>query len=454
MNHKGSVVKESDEIKKERYEIHNKHLILSFVDLNGTAQKNLDRYSNAFESWVKNPNRKNKKNHTRRKQNFKASWTTYQEHLQVYVQKNEFAENHGVCDWCSEIAEKHFVCVFCNVCVHPVPDCCRFQGEHLSCMECYNTRHVYITFHPSPRRASVADSSTKDDAPKRPKSPPYIKQEPSQVDDRKPAAKNVAAKLKEPPKPALAGDSDDDKKPAAKNKEDKNKRKTPKLPMHSSLTAPFAASIGKSPRMNWPDMYMTTSPDDSHTSAGAKVTQEAEVIEPEPMEDIDDPDDKHKLWKVLTTLKERDRRNLKNSQIRRKLRGERRQNQEGDGKEVSAVAALVQKREERKIELEKKHGDAASKAELKRLEKATARASMSVPRREIEKCIDNLEQTWKKGARKNVIQRVQQDLSTMWPITSRTELNKEREWTQFFKIRYTPQSDVRGVPFPNTMHCN
>ena len=68
-------------------------------------------------------------------------------------------------------------------------------------------------------------------------------------------------------------------------------------------------------------------------------------------------------------------------------------------------AALVEKQEERKIELEKKREERANKAELKRLEKATARASLSVPRREIKKFIDNLEQTWKKGARPNVIKR-------------------------------------------------
>ena len=75
--------------------------------------------------------------------------------------------------------------------------------------------------------------------------------------------------------PAHAGDSDDDKKPAAKNKEDKNKRKTPKLPLHSSSTAPFAASIGKSPRMDFPDIYLKTSSDDSEASEEAKVAKEA-----------------------------------------------------------------------------------------------------------------------------------------------------------------------------------
>ena len=51
-----SVIEESDEIKQERNERHNKYLIMSFVDLKGTAQRNLERYGNAFEIWVKNQN--------------------------------------------------------------------------------------------------------------------------------------------------------------------------------------------------------------------------------------------------------------------------------------------------------------------------------------------------------------------------------------------------------------
>ena len=72
--------------------------ILSFVDHTGNAKKNLELYKKAFESWAKQQNRASSKNHQRRKTNFKASWSTYQERFQDYIQKNEFATNHGVCD--------------------------------------------------------------------------------------------------------------------------------------------------------------------------------------------------------------------------------------------------------------------------------------------------------------------------------------------------------------------
>jgi vacuolar-type H+-ATPase catalytic subunit A/Vma1 len=58
---------------------------------------------------VKQPNKALAKNKLRRKQNFNASWSTYKERLQDYIQKNDFAENHGACDECSEIAEKSIV---------------------------------------------------------------------------------------------------------------------------------------------------------------------------------------------------------------------------------------------------------------------------------------------------------------------------------------------------------
>jgi hypothetical protein len=128
--------------------------ILSFVDHTGNAKKNLELYKKAFESWAKQQNRASSKNHQRRKTNFKASWSTYQERFQDYIQKNEFATNHGVCDECSKIAETNFICVYCNVCVHPLPDCCRFYGDRLSCIDCYKTLHVYILPRAVPERDS------------------------------------------------------------------------------------------------------------------------------------------------------------------------------------------------------------------------------------------------------------------------------------------------------------
>jgi hypothetical protein len=91
---------------------------------------------------VKQKNKASSKNHQRHKSNFKASWLTYQDRLQDYIQKNEFAPNHGVCDECSKRAEKNNVCVHCSVCVHPLPDCGRFYGNQLSCIDCYRKRHV------------------------------------------------------------------------------------------------------------------------------------------------------------------------------------------------------------------------------------------------------------------------------------------------------------------------
>jgi hypothetical protein len=139
-------VEESDEVKTERNEMQ-EYLILSFVDCTETAKTNLELYNKAFESWEKHKNKASLKNHQRRKSNFKASWLTYQDRLQDYFQKNEFAPNHGVCDECSNMAEKNIVCVHCSVCVHPLPDCGRFYGDQLSCIDCYRKCHVIFVPH-------------------------------------------------------------------------------------------------------------------------------------------------------------------------------------------------------------------------------------------------------------------------------------------------------------------
>jgi hypothetical protein len=139
-------VEESDEVKKERNDMQ-QYLILSFVDRTGNAKRNLKLYNKAFESWVKQRNKASTNNYHRQKTNFKGSWSTYQDHLQDNIQKNEFAPNHGVCDECAKMAEKNIVCVYCDVCVHPLPDCCRFRGDRLSCIDCYKTRHFHILPH-------------------------------------------------------------------------------------------------------------------------------------------------------------------------------------------------------------------------------------------------------------------------------------------------------------------
>jgi hypothetical protein len=82
--------------------------------------------------------------------------------------------------------------------------------------------------------------------------------------------------------------------------------------------------------------------------------------------------------------------------------------------------------------------------ELKRLEQATARKSMPVHQRDIERCIGILPQMWKRVARPNVLNRVKDEMSTIWPITAKTEF-ADREVTELFKIRYTPLNPSRGV---------
>jgi hypothetical protein len=139
-------MEESDEVKKERNDMQ-EYIILSFLDRTRIAKKNLELYNKAFESWAKQKNKASSKNHQRRKSNFKASWLTYQDRLQDYIHKNEFATNHGVCDECSKMAEKNVVCVHCSVCVHPLPDCCRFYGNQLSYIDCYRRRHVIFVSH-------------------------------------------------------------------------------------------------------------------------------------------------------------------------------------------------------------------------------------------------------------------------------------------------------------------
>jgi hypothetical protein len=139
-------VEESEEVKKERNYMQ-KYLILSFADRTGIAKKNLELYKKAFESWAKQKNKASSKNHLRRRSNFKASWSTYQVRLQDYIQKNEFATNHGVCDECSKMAEKNIVCVHCSACVHPLPDCCQFYGDQLSCIDSYRRHHVIFVPH-------------------------------------------------------------------------------------------------------------------------------------------------------------------------------------------------------------------------------------------------------------------------------------------------------------------
>jgi hypothetical protein len=171
---------------------------------------------------VKQPKKASAKNKLRRKQNLNPSWSTYKERLQDYIQKNDFAANHGVCDEYSEIAEKGIVCVFCNVCVHPVSTCCRFAGDRLSCIECHKTCHEYRIKIAVPNRASLTqDLKNQDNPSTNLKATPVSDNTAGKEDERKPPAKDkkvddAIPKLKEPPKPANEEDTKDDRKSAAK----------------------------------------------------------------------------------------------------------------------------------------------------------------------------------------------------------------------------------------------
>jgi hypothetical protein len=77
-------VEESNKVKKERNDMQ-EYLILTFVDRTRIAKKNLGLYNKAFESRTKQKNKASSKNHERRKSNFKASWSTYQDRLQDYI---------------------------------------------------------------------------------------------------------------------------------------------------------------------------------------------------------------------------------------------------------------------------------------------------------------------------------------------------------------------------------
>jgi hypothetical protein len=89
-------------------------------------------------------------------------------------------------------------------------------------------------------------------------------------------------------------------------------------------------------------------------------------------------------------------------------------------------ASKKQKQEERKLEIIQERQERAHNAELARLERATARASIPAHLRDIKRCIDILLQMWRKGARLNVLNRVKDEMSTIWPITAKTNLQTER----------------------------
>jgi hypothetical protein len=206
--------------------------------------------------------------------------------------ESEFAPNHGVCDECSKMVEKNIVCVHCSVCVHPLPDCGRFYGDQLSCIDCYRKRHVIFVPHAnrdgdsshllakkgtdsndvktppgSNKKARLGEGKKNEDkndeVAKKDGFDPYLKaahqsnDNAKKEDDRKPAAvakkmDDTTLKLKDPPPKRIdEEDQTDDKKPAAKeNVQDKKKKRNAKLPLHPNSTPLLPKSIGKSPNLD------------------------------------------------------------------------------------------------------------------------------------------------------------------------------------------------------------
>jgi hypothetical protein len=245
-------------------------------------------------------------------------------------------------------------------------------------------------------------------------------------DDRKTAAVNkkmedTTLKMKDPPKRVDEEDQTDDKKPAAKeNVQDKKKRRNPELPLHPNSMGLLPKLIGKSSNM---DLDLVDTESESND----------EIWE-----------DKLKPWKLITTLKEREIRNLKQVAKDRQKRGSRVRGMPDEADLELLGAAKKQRGEERKLEIIQERQEKAYNTELTRLELATARKSMPVHQRDSERCMDILPQMWKRCAWPNVLNRVKDEMSTIWPITAKTEF-ADREVTELFKIRYRPLNPSHGV---------
>jgi hypothetical protein len=343
--------------------------------------KNFELYNKAFESWAKQKKKASSKNHQRQKSNFKASWSTYQDRLQDYIQKNEFATNHGVCDECSKMGETNIVCVHCSVCVHPLLDCCRFYGNQLSCINCYRRRHEIFLPHAIRDRDSsqlLAKKNAASNNVKTPRSPtkrrdwkrggkmktrttkwqkrttlPRISRRlMSQTTPKRKMIGNLqksvnkkmddaTLKMKDPPERVDEEDQTDGKKPAAKeNVQDKKKRKNPKLPLHPKSTCLLPKSIGKSPNM---DLDLV----DTESESNGEIWE-----------------DKLKPWKLITTLKETEMRNLKQAAKNRWLRGLKERGIRDEADLEVLRAAKKQRREERKLKIIQEPEEKAYNAEL------------------------------------------------------------------------------------------
>jgi hypothetical protein len=136
-------------------------------------------------------------------------------------------------------------------------------------------------------------------------------------------------------------DQTDGKKPAAKeNVQDKKKRKNPKLPLHPKSTCLLPKSIGKSPNM---DLDLV----DTESESNGEIWE-----------------DKLKPWKLITTLKETEMRNLKQAAKNRWLRGLKERGIRDEADLEVLRAAKKQRREERKLKIIQEPEEKAYNAEL------------------------------------------------------------------------------------------
>ena len=109
--------------------------------------------------------------------------------------------------------------------------------------------------------------------------------------------------------------------------QDKKKRRNAKLPLHPNSTPLLPKSIGKSPNMDL-DLEDTES------------ESEDEIV-----------DDKAKPWKLITTLKEREIRNLKQAAKDRRKRGSRVRSLPDEAELEALRASKKQKQEQRKLDI-------------------------------------------------------------------------------------------------------
>jgi hypothetical protein len=151
---------------------------------------------------------------------------------------------------------------------------------------------------------------------------------------------DTTLKMKDPPTKCVDEEDQTDEKPAAKeNVQDRKKRRNAKLPLHPNSTRLLPKSIGKSPNMDL-DLEDTESESDD------------EILE-----------DKPKPWKLITALKEREIRNLKQAAKDRRKRGSSVRSIPDKADLEPLRASKKQRQEERKLKIIQERQEKAYNAE-------------------------------------------------------------------------------------------